>query len=431
VALPTRSTRSRLKPIFGLNDFASPVYRGLIAAYQLNELGGSILTDGARQQRLTLSSTYNWARGPQGSVINFNGGQALGATTLKLDPFSFAFWMNISTTTPAHQVIAGKSDGAQAFGTLAPGVGWVIEINGSGATSDGVQLNTASGGGVARLYRGALPATGSWHFYVMVWDQSGTMSAGHAALYVDGVNQGMSGVSSAGAYTSDSGKNLLLGIYQGGTNPGSNLQIGSFFAWNRIITASEAQDLFIATYPSIPRVYRYAPGVATKSLAATAATKSATLGRKILITLAAAKHTFQGALTAARVFTLTATAHTKQGSLTTFIPPTRIIAAQMLLRTGTLGRAITHQLAATKAHFAGALSTVKANLKTLTATAHTKAGALSTNSGVHISAVHALFAGHLSLIVNHATPPGTCTPVATCTMPPAISHVETCEETGS
>jgi hypothetical protein len=426
VGLPLRARRSIIKPVAGFRDFRSPVYEGLIAAYLLNEGGGVFNFDNVQNQIAALSGTLNWAQSYQGPVVNFNGGVGAGPAS-KLDPFTFAFWANFSTNTPTHQVIAAKSDGATPLGTIGPGAGWGIENN----ASTGIQLNTASGGGVARLFVNANPPLNTWHFYILFWDQSGNTGPPHAGIYVDGLLVAGANNSSAGAYVSDSGHALNIGQYNGATNSCSNAQIACFMAWNRIISPAEAQDLYVATYPAIPRIYRYPLGQVTANLSATASTKAGTLGRKILITLAAAKHTFQGALIAARTHLFTATAHTKQGVLTTFIPPSRIIAAQMLLRTGTLGRAITHKLTATKATFAGALSTIKANLKTLTATAHTKAGALSTNSGAHISAVHALFAGHLSLIVNHNTPPGTCTPVAVCTMPPAISHVEQCEETGS
>jgi hypothetical protein len=426
VALPLRTLLSIVKPGLGFADLNHPIYQGLIAAYLFNEGGGLSNTDAARAQVAALSGTFNWAQTYQGPAINFNGGVSTGPSG-QLDPFCFAFWANFTTNAPSHQVIASKSDGGQAFGTLAPGAGWVIENNGS----TGIQLNTATSAGVARMFVNANPALNSWHFYVVFWDQTGNMAPPHAGIYVDG--QFAATVNSAvGTYPSDSGHALNMGQYNGATNPCSNAQIACFFAWNRFISQVEAQELYLATYPAIPRIYRYVPaGATSKNLTATAATKAGTLGRAISIALTATKATFAGALKLSSTFKLVATAAQKAGVLTTLVPASKTITAQMLQRTGALGREIFHKLSATKATFAGALSAVKTGLFILAATAAQKAGSLTTNSGATFSAVHALFEGRLSLIVNHNTPPSTCTPVATCDMPTAISHVEQCEETGS
>ena len=429
MGLPLRATLSAIKPGLGFADLSHPIYNGLIAAYLFNESGGVTLVDSAQPRRATLSGTYNWTETYQGPALNFNGGVAAGQSNA-LDPFSFAFWANFTTNSPAHQAIVSKSDGGQAFGTLAPGHGWVIE-NGNSA---GVQFNIANSAGVARLSVGSAPALNSWHFYVVFWDQTGNMSFPHAGIFVDGRLVGVSG-SAIGTYVSDATEALNIGQYNGATNSCSNAQIACFFAWNRIISQADAQALYVATYPAIPRVYRYPVGALTQSFAATASTKAGTLGRKIFKTIAAAKATFQGALTARflQFQTLTATAAQKAGSLIASKVLQNTFTATMLQRSGTLGREVFKTIAATKAHYAGALTAVKAaTQQTFAATKHTFAGALSTQTGVALKATKAQFQGKLTLVVEHGPqPPSTCTPTACPTVSNVISHVEICENPGS
>jgi Concanavalin A-like lectin/glucanases superfamily len=429
VSLPLVAARSILKPPLGFNEYRHGVYQGLSAAYILNEGGGATLVDGAQHTTAALTGTYNWVTGRNGPAINFNGGVATGPTT-KLDPFSWAFWAYFTTNAPGHQCIIAKSDGAQAFGTLAPGHGWCIENNGG----TGIQLNVANAAGVARLFVNALPTLNAWHFYVVFWDQTGNMSAPHAGIYTDG-KLSNSGNSAVALYTSDSTESLVIGEYNGATNACSNAIVDSVLMWNRVLSGAEVADLYAATYPAIKPRYYPAAGAPSKTFAATSTQKTGTLGREIFVTLAAAKHTFQGALTTKLIQfkTLTATAAQKAGSLVAFKIPSQIIAAQMLQRTGTLNREIFKTLAATKATFQGVLSATKANKFALTATSAQKAGVLSfqTDIGSQVHAVKASFQGKLTLVVRHVTPPPVPTPVVCPTIVPSISHVETCENTGS
>ena len=255
MALPYRGTRSASKPPLGFADFRHPIYNGLVAAYLLNEGGGLTLFDTARSQQAALSGTLNWSGGPQGPAINFNGGGAAGPAG-SFDPYTFAFWANFSTASPSHQAIVAKSDGATAFGTLAPNHGWVIEVN---AGSGGVYFYAATSAGVARLYVAAGSALNSWHFYVVFWDQTGKMVNPNAGIYVDGILASTTSVSAIGTYASDGGYPLSIGIYNGATNPCSNAQISSIMAWNRILSSEEAQELYVASYPSIQPRYPSKP----------------------------------------------------------------------------------------------------------------------------------------------------------------------------
>lgn len=254
--------RSTFKGAPGFRDFSDPLYNGLIAAYLFNEGGGQTVFDSAYFQAASLVSTYNWTTYYQGAAINFNGGNVTGPTGA-LDPYTWAFWANFSTTAPRHQAIIAKSDGGQAFGTLAPGKGWVIEIDGPADSNNGIQLDVANAAGNARLTYGQQPALNSWHFYVLFWDKTGKMAAPNAGIYVDGQPVTLSGTTTAlGTYASDASEPLFVGQYNGNSNPCSNAQVGSVMMWNRILTAREVQDLYVATYPQARRNSTYIPASA-------------------------------------------------------------------------------------------------------------------------------------------------------------------------
>ena len=424
MALPYRATKSIFKPPVGFRDLRHPVYNGCIAAYLLNEGGGPVIWDLAQQQRVSITGTFNWSSSQlrHGTAINFNGGKGVG-TTFKMDPLSIALWVNVSTLSPANQVPLSKTDNGSSNG-------WYVTIR----NTNDIQFNFCNAAGVFRCDSPLTFSTG-WHFVVFTWDQTGSASASSSAMYIDGTAVSPTRNASVGALHSDSGIALTVGTFEDGSSAMSNGMIGSFFLWNRIIGAQEQLDLYLATYPSIQPRYVFGTVAPSETFAATAATKAGTLGRKILITLAATKHTFAGVLTTvfAQFKTLTATAAQKAGALMTFKVPSQLFAAQMLQRSGTLGREVFKTLAATKATFAGALTTVKAaSQKTFTATKATFAGVLTFNTSLTLAASKAAYQGKLTLAVQHGPPPpSTCTPTACPTVSNVISHVEICENPGS
>jgi len=424
VALPYRATKSIFKPPVSFRDLRHPIFNGCIAAYLLNEGGGLQFNDIAKQQRVTMSGTFNWASSMlrNGPTVNFNGGKGVG-TTAKMDPLSIAFWVNCSTLSPGNQVPFCKTDNGSSNG-------WYITIR----NSPDVQFNFCNAAGV---FRASIPATFTtgWHFIAFTWDQTGSSSPSSSAVYLDGLATSATRNSSVGALHSDSGIAFTVGTFEDGSSAMSNAELDCILMWNRIISASEVQDLFQATYPSIqPRYVLGAPPPA-ETFAATASTKAATLGRKIFATLTAAKHTFAGVLTTqlTQFKTLTATAAQKAGVLLAFKAIGQTLTAGMLQRSSTLGREVFKTLAATKATFAGALTAIKAaSQKTFAATKATFAGALSFNVSVKFTAIKASYQGKLTLAVQHGPqPPSVCTPTACTTVSNVISHVEICENPGS
>jgi len=424
VALPYRATKSIFKPPVSFRDLRHPIFNGCIAAYLLNEGGGLQFNDIARQRRVTMSGTFNWTASSRngGPTVNFNGGRGQG-TTAAMDPLSIAFWVNCSTLSPGNQVPFCKTDNGSSNG-------WYITIR----SAPDVQFNFCNAGGVFRASSPTTFTTG-WHFVAFTWDQSGSSAPASSAVYIDGLATSATRNSSVGAIHSDSGIIFTVGTFEDASSPMSNAQLDCMLLWNRILTAVEVQSLFIATYPSIQS--RYVPGVGTPAevFTATASTKAGTLGRKIFITLAAAKHTFAGALTTlfTQFKTLTATAAQKAGSLLAFKAISQVLAARMLQRAATLGRKTLKTIAATKALYAGALTATKAaSQKLLTATKATFAGLLSTSTNVQFAAIKAAYQGKLTLIVHHGPPPpSVCTPTACPTVSNVISHVEICELPGS
>jgi len=422
VALPYRATKSIFKPPVSFRDLRHPIFNGCIAAYLLNEGGGLQFNDIAKQQRVTMSGTFNWSSANlrNGPTVNFNGGKGVG-TTAKMDPLSIAFWVNCSTLSPGNQVPFCKTDNGSSNG-------WYVTIR----SSPDVQFNFCNAAGV---FRASAPITTGWHFVAFTWDQTGSNAVASSQVYIDGLAATTTRNSSVGALHSDSGIIFTVGTFEDGSSAMSNAQLDSILMWNRILSAAEVQDLFQATYPSIqPRYVLGAPPPA-ETFAATASTKAATLGRKIFATLTAAKHTFAGVLTTqlTQFKTLTATAAQKAGVLLAFKAIGQTLTAGMLQRSSTLGREVFKTLAATKATFAGALTAIKAaSQKTFAATKATFAGALSFNVSVKFTAIKASYQGKLTLAVQHGPqPPSVCTPTACTTVSNVISHVEICENPGS
>lgn len=426
MALPYRATKSLIKPPLGYTDLRHPVFNNCVAAYLFNEGGGPVVRDIARGRRIPLTGTYNWTEGPHGSAINFNGGTGSGNTD-KLDPLTIAMWINVSTIAPGNQIFLDKVNSSV-------NAGWYCNIaNNFGAGQ--IQFNFCNSGGIFRSQTASF-SPNVWHFVFFWWDQTGHNAGTNTQIWVDGILQTNVGGASVGTVASDSGIPLIIGTtFDGSSFPLVNGQVGAVFMWNRILSNAEGQDLYLNTYPSIyPRYVLGAPPPA-ENFAATAATKAGTLGRNILVTLAAAKHTFAGVLTTffQQFETLTATAAQKTGSLIAFKAISQVSSAHMLQRSATLGREVLKTIAATRALYAGVLSTIKsATQTTLTATKATFAGALTFNTGVALLATKAFYQGKLTLAVQHGPPPpSVCTPTACPTVSDVISHVEICENPGS
>jgi len=208
-----------------------------------------------------------------------------------------------------------------------------------------------------------------------------------------------------------------------------------FAIWKRALGGDEIAEL--SNYPYglvLPkrRLLVTKSFVITADLTATAHTKSATLGRKVFTQLDATASTKQGALNRAVATAFDATAAEKQGVLTVSITKTKQLAAQMLQRAGALAIEVFDTIHAVAAQKAGVLSaTLVGSGKTFDATAAQKEGSLEVEVAVQFDATAAQKQGKLTLIVETQPIPPVPTPVTCPTIVPSISHVETCENTGS
>lgn len=235
-----RPTRRLFKPQPGRLLSLNGVYRGLIGAYLFNEGGGNTVWDSVQNVSGAFTNAPTWRASIFGPVINFGSSTAsIQGTTRAYDPKTWAFWINDAATTT--YAVAAKSDN----NTISHG--WWIDHPASGQFRF-VYENTAAN--VSVNTTGA--AAGAWHFFVITYDGTVPAGAANAQWYQDGLAFSTSvGAAGSGSHTTDGGFVLELGT--GPFNNGTLGQLGSFLMWNRVLTAREVLDLYIATYPATQR----------------------------------------------------------------------------------------------------------------------------------------------------------------------------------
>jgi hypothetical protein len=437
--------RSPRKPPIGAAwppGFAGAYPPGLIAAFFINEggapstLNAEFTWDSLKNLPLLVDTTGaapTWVPDHGGMALTFNGSQWLGGEsvyTAALDPMTWAFWCIPGSSG----CMIAKNDA----NTIE--YGWLI-----GVSSTHVTLGIV--GSVSNQYVPSnVPSNwvGNWHHVVVTWDGVFPGTGFEATFYIDGIYVGSSvgGQAGNGTHGSDAGYPLRIGrttgsFGQGGGNwTGGTLE--SVLMFNRQLTQSEAVSLMRSSYRWYGVRKAYPATAPAKVFAATAAQKTGLLGRLTHIgsQLAAAHHTLQGSLTTlfVRFRSFAATAAQKTASLTAALVPIKILSASALQKSGALARNVYIKLAATHHTLQGTLSAVlAANQKTFSATVAQKTGTISrtTMIGAQVKAVKAQLQGKLTLRVTHAPPPPVPTPVVCPTVVPSISHVETCENTGS
>jgi hypothetical protein len=420
--------RSWLKPQPGFVSLTDRLYNGLICAYFLNEGGGLKLNEARLGNTATLSSTFNWTTGNAGPAVNFNGGVSTGPTTA-IDPFSVALWIKITNLGGGNQICVAKA-GSMAFAIAPQGGGWNIYFDGTFLIFRACAADNSNVQGQIAI------SDTKWHMFAWSWDKKVIDATSQG--FFDGVPVTMttSGSFGASTYATDATFPLYFGSFNTAT-PLSNGQLGSFFAWNRRITASEANDLFIYTYPAQhPRIGVKSPSTNfTQTLNASMSTFSGSLTKQTSRTLNASMATFAGALAKQTSRILTASMATFAATVTSAKALIRTLTATMFQMAGALTKNVGKALTAGMSTFSATLTHVfisGANNKTFTAGMATFAGALTFQDNKALNASMALFSATLSLAVQHGTVPPVCTPVVPCNiLPPIISHVEVCENPGS
>lgn len=423
-----------------------PLSQGITAAFALNEGSGTGLIELVNGLTGTLAGSTPpvWTPDQLGNAVQFNKGnsnpQNNNISYAEFGtPNQLANLAQVGTPTSwfVRFFLPAQTRGA-VFGRGNGSRGWNVGANTFGDTGHfGLVLGFSVTTFVATINT---PSTGVWHNMLVVWD--GTATAGNTVIYIDGVPTGLTNTTNgSGTINDDSSDHFYLARSEFTFSASLVGNISAGYIWkNRKLTVLDAQALQADPWAPLRRTP--SPPLTTyvftksASFSATMTARAATLGRKIFKTLTATKATFAGSLTAVKTafHSFSATASQKVGSLVASLVPGRTLTAQTLLRSATLNRKVFKTISATKATFAGALSATKAAaLKTLTATASTKAGVLSTkaNIGSQLHAVKATFAGRLTMIVTHGPSPPVPTPTACPTIVPTISHVETCENTGS
>ncbi len=344
------------KPFLGARlDPTHPLARGLMAAYHLNEGGGTTLNDATGRSPATVAGGPPWISGPQGAALRFAGTGAQYAATPD------APWLATGAGDVTYEVWANPSPAQTGFlltkrdSSVYTQTSLLIAGNSEGGTAGSNFCMLLYQGGATAPQRGfksvAAVADGNWHHFVGVYNGS----TASASLYVDGVAVPVTVDYNAGTppnVTNTEPLSIGAGA-QGGALPLTG-SVAVARAWSRTLSAAEVATLYTDPYAMFqaPRlIVPASAGGALKSQTLTAAQATAPL-----LSRATAKQL--AALQASVPLLQRATAHgvaLAQGGLTT------------------LTRAITKGVSAAQATSA-LLSTLKAKTLIVTATQGTVAG---------------------------------------------------------
>ena len=418
---------------------------GLISALFLSEAGGvglntgdPVLMDVVQRQtinRSTAGTTPTWVVGRGGSALNFpTGGQHINGYMQALDPQTWVMWMIPgSNGCPVAKNDANSINAGWAVATTSTQLQFLVE---HATTNMITKVSPANWAGL-------------WHHVAIVWD--GSLTSANTKIYVDGVLQThVSDQNGVGVHGSDGTFAYLIGETTGsftGFNSGiwNNGTLESVFLFNRQLDAQEINGLYQASYRWYRPSRAYGLGAAgadqlpwrTLNRKIEDIFEEPRLARSFVALFISQQVVDRLPWRAARRQAEDAVEEPYKQARpipTLFLPVifTKLLTAQMLQRSATLGIQVLKTLTATMATKAGSLATsLSTNSKVLAAMASTKAGALNIRVSITLAATMAQRSGKLSILVIHGGPPPVCTPVATCGTPPATSHIEICENTGS
>lgn len=239
------------KPFLGARlDPTHPLARGLMAAYHLNEGGGTTLNDALGRSPATVAGGPPWISGPQGAALRFAGSGAQYAATpdapwlaTGAGDVTYEVWANPSSAqtgflltkrdssvyTQTTLLIAGDSEGGSAGSYLC-----FLLYQGPPASVN------------ERGFRTTMPvADGNWHHFVGVY--SGSTAS--ASLYVDGVAVPLTVDHNLG--TPPNVTNTAPFSFGAGAPGGARPLTGSVAvarAWSRILSAAEVATLYTDPY---------------------------------------------------------------------------------------------------------------------------------------------------------------------------------------
>ena len=260
---PTRVPRFLLKPSFGTVeiDGGRGVAQGLIAAFLMNEGGGSLHNLAQPYQPVgSLGSGDSWAATPLGLGVTFDGSSAAN-----------------------NRILCGTSYSTQM--ATAKALTMFVALTAADPTGNHGVIDQTAAGDNTNSFAQIFMESNTWKFRVYdgvsIFDTVGSApSAGYQTvagtwatgdklvnLYVNGVASGTPSTTNFDVV--DSGGNLLLGSLGSGVYPHSGALVVAY-VWSRALSAGEIFAIHVDPYaflrPKVARQYFFPAAAAAGGL---------------------------------------------------------------------------------------------------------------------------------------------------------------------
>lgn len=231
-------------------DYTDPLNRGLVAWWPFRQNGGNTLRDvvGGHHGDLDASMTSDdWivSEIPATKALDFDGTDdtVIVPDSDKLSPLAttrqmtISYWFNDPGTAIVYALAKDNSGQAE----------WRITHNNNEAIS--WTATNLSGPDVANFFTSnSAYATNAWNHCVIVVDRDGD-----GFIYVNGVRKSGPNAMSSFAYTNGTGT-FDFGGFRGAS--WYNGKIGDTRLYNRILSASEVHDLYVASRRGYPKQFK-------------------------------------------------------------------------------------------------------------------------------------------------------------------------------
>ena len=219
--------------VYGAFSVKSPNKLGLVSYWAMDEGSGTTLGDASSIGNTgTLTNGPTFIDGRRGKALHFDGTNDYVDTAInpigQFEESTFGGWVKPET---------GGSGFVFARGSDASGSGWSLYLNApaGGTATIGVVYGTSS----VYTRTGTTTLTANTWYYV-----TGVQTRSDIKIYVNGVLEGTTSYSIAGAALRSSGVNLQLGTINGGSYFKGD--IDDFRVYNQALTATEVATLYQA-----------------------------------------------------------------------------------------------------------------------------------------------------------------------------------------
>ncbi|HZR15726.1 MAG TPA: LamG-like jellyroll fold domain-containing protein [Verrucomicrobiae bacterium] len=255
--------------------------QGLVCYWKFDEGSGAVATDSSGIGNTgKLINSPTWSSGRVGGALSFNGqNNAVSTPAINLSgtrAVSVALWVNRTYSKTGGHSLVESSTGISGSTT-----GFMLFPDDSSTCAGGGMLVGLQGNAGYNLKCYAQPSSGIWHHLVVIFDKS-QAAANEIQLYLDGILQSAQAQPASSDNTNYFGNNPLYLMSRAGSGDFASGVIDDFRIYNRALSASEIQQLYGATKPTVTLTSPGNGAVVSGSVTA-AATATSTIGVQIKV----------------------------------------------------------------------------------------------------------------------------------------------------